>query len=139
MPVFSKRSQERLATCRPELSLVFNEVVKHWDCTILSGRRDREEQDELYAQGRSQLKFPYSKHNTYPLSTAVDVAPWRSVAPHINWEDKCEFYAFARYVLIVAQQLGISLRWGGDWDSDWDYREESFFDGVHFELAGDDA
>lgn len=139
MPVFSKRSQEKLATCKPDLSLVFNEVVKWWDCTVLSGRRDKEEQDDLYERGMSQLKYPHSKHNAYPLSSAVDVAPWKATEPHIDWDDKCEFYAFSRFALIVAKQLGVRLRSGCDWDEDGDWKDESFFDGVHFELAGDDV
>lgn len=69
-----------------------------------------------------------SKHLALP-SRAVDVAPYP-----INWGDKKRFYHFAGYVQGLAAQLGISLRWGGDWDGDNDLNDQTFFDLVHFEL-----
>ena len=37
MPKFSARSTERLETCDERLVTIFNEVVKHFECTILEG------------------------------------------------------------------------------------------------------
>ena len=70
----------------------------------------------------------YSKHNQEP-SLAVDVAPWP-----IDWNDSHRFYHFAGFVLGIAAALNIRLRWGGDWDSDFDLRDQTFFDLPHFEL-----
>lgn len=135
MPVFGKRSQERLAACHPDLQTVFNEVVKSFDCSIVCGHRGEAEQNQAYEQGKSKLQFPESKHNTTP-SLAADAAPYP-----INWNDRERFYLFAGYVLGVAERLyqdgAIThrLRWGGDWDRDTDVKDQRFNDLPHFELV----
>ena len=45
MPKFGSKSRERLATCDERLQKVFNEVIKHVDCSILEGHRIAERQD----------------------------------------------------------------------------------------------
>ncbi len=128
MPKFSERSMSKLETCDPALQKVFLEVVKTFDCTVFTGRRGKEQQDELFRQGKSQVKFPFSMHNTYP-SKAADVAPYP-----IDWKDRERAYYFAGYVLGIAQSMGIKLRFGGDWDGDWEVKDNSFDDLWHFEL-----
>jgi len=125
---FSQRSKERLFTCHPDIIRVMKEVIKGVDCTILEGHRHKEKQDDVYQQGLSQVMWPNSKHNQEP-SLAVDVAPYP-----IDWNDTNRFYYFGGYVLGVADQLGINLRWGGDWDQDNDLSDQHFMDLVHFEL-----
>lgn len=128
MPRYSKRSKSKLAECDPELQRLFREVIKHIDCTILTGHRGMEAQNDAYRKGFSKLKFPQSKHNKFP-SRAVDVAPYP-----IDWKDKEAFYHFAGIVRGIASQMGIELRWGGDWDSDNDLHDQTFMDLPHFEL-----
>jgi hypothetical protein len=128
MPKFGKTSKKRLATCDQRLQDVFNEVVKTYDCSILCGTRSKEDQDKAYYDGRSKLKYPQSKHNTNP-SIAVDVAPYP-----INWNDLGGFYMFAGYVIRVAEEMGITLRYGGDWDGDKKTVDQTFNDLPHFEL-----
>ena len=128
MPKFGKRSKAKLETCHPDLQRLFNEVIKHFDCSILQGERGEEEQNEYYRTGKSKLKFPQSKHNSSP-SLAVDVAPYP-----IDWNDKHRFYYFAGFVKGIAASMGITLRWGGDWDGDNDLNDQTFFDLPHFEL-----
>jgi peptidoglycan L-alanyl-D-glutamate endopeptidase CwlK len=36
-------------------------------------------------------------------------------------------------VLGIAQSMGINLRWGGDWDKDWEVQDNKFDDFPHFE------
>ena len=43
---------------------------------------------------------------------------------------------FAGFVLGVANQMGIKLRWGGDWDQDFEVQDNKFDDFPHFELKG---
>ncbi len=128
MPSFSKRSQDRLNTCDPRLVEVLEEVIKHWDCTILQGERTKEEQDEFFRTGRSKVQWPNSKHNSSP-SKAVDVAPYP-----IDWNDTRRFDYFAGFVKGIAVSKGITLRWGGDWDSDNDQGDQTFNDLPHFEI-----
>ena len=126
MPSFSSRSQEKLDTCHPDLIRLFKEVVKHYDCTILEGRRSFKRQEKLFAEGKS--KTMNSKHLSNP-SIAVDVAPYP-----IDWDDKQRFYHFGGYVLGVANELGIKIRWGGDWNGNLNLKDQNFFDLPHFEL-----
>lgn len=132
MPHFSQRSLNRLATCHPDLQAVFHAVITHFDCSILEGHRSRDSQEAAFARGQSKLRWPRSKHNTSP-SLAVDAAPWP-----IDWEDRERFHLFGGTVLGIARQKGIALRWGGDWDGDFQVRDNRFDDLVHFELKGAD-
>ena len=130
MPHFSQISKDNLATCHQQLQTLFNEVIKHYDCTIITGYRSNEEQDALYNDGKSQCKGGQSKHNHSP-SLAVDVTPYP-----IDWDDTKRFYHFVGFVKGIASQLGIKLRTGADWDDDNDLNDQSFFDLNHFELKG---
>lgn len=87
----------------------------------------------MFHEGRSKLQFPHSKHNKNP-SLAADVVPWFPERPHIRWDDREAFYFFGGFVLGAAAKMGISVRWGGDWDRDEDLHDQSFFDLPHFEL-----
>lgn len=131
MPKFSKRSKERLDSCHPDLIRLFEKVVEKYDCSVLEGYRSNTRQEELFEQGMSKLRAGQSKHNNVP-SLAVDVAPYP-----IDWNDKIRFYHFVGYVKGVADQLGIKIRCGADWDSDNDLHDQTFFDLPHFELIGE--
>jgi peptidoglycan L-alanyl-D-glutamate endopeptidase CwlK len=129
MPNFSDKSLAKLATSDPRLQRVFHEVVRNFDCTILEGHRNRERQNQMVAEGKSQVRWPDGKHNTVP-SMAVDVTPYPIV-----WDDRERQTLFAGYVLATAKAMGVNLRWGGDWDRDTEVRDNSFDDLVHFELV----
>lgn len=120
MPSFGKISLDRLTTCDPRLQELFLEVVKHRDCSVLEGYRPQDAQDKAFAEGKSKTPWPNSKHNKAP-SLAVDVMPYP-----IDWSDKNRLIEFAGFVLGVASQKGIRVRWGGHF--------KSFFDGPHWEL-----
>ena len=60
---------------------------------------------------------------------AVDVCPYP-----IDWNNKERFYHFAGYVKGIADSMGIKIRWGGDWDGDTVFDDQSFHDLPHFEL-----
>ncbi len=129
MPEFSPASASNLMSCDSRLVRLFCEVVKHFDCTVISGHRARAEQNEYYRTGRSQLQYPDSKHNSYP-SLAVDVAPYP-----INWADLDRFYFFGGFVMGVAAKIGVHVRFGGDWSMDTQVNDQTFNDLVHFELV----
>ena len=133
MPRFSPRSLERLNTCDPRLIELLTSVVVDFDCTILGGHRGESEQNRLYDEAKSKVRWPDSKHNASP-SLAVDVAPYP-----IDWQDRERFIYFGGYVKGVAATLDIPIRWGGDWDGDNDLRDQTFMDLVHFELTPNEA
>lgn len=135
MPRYSQKSKYELSTCHELLQRLFNEVIKHFDCTVLEGRRGKSRQNQMYDQGASQVKWPDSSHNRTP-SDAVDVAPYYAERPHIRDDQKSlkRWYYFAGVVRGIASQLNIPVRWGGDWDGDTYVTDQKFHDLAHWEL-----
>ena len=129
MPKFGTRSLMNISGVHKELKRLFEEVVKTYDCSVLCGHRSKADQDQAYADGKSKVQYPNSKHNSKP-SRAVDVAPYP-----IDWNDMKRWYHFGGYVKAVAESMGIDIIWGGDWDGDFDLKDQNFNDLPHFELA----
>jgi len=117
---FSKRSALALGSCHPALQAILYDAIEMIDFTVICGYRDEAKQNEAYETGRSQLKYPHSKHNQYP-SLAVDIIPYP-----VDWDDIERFHALALVVKGCAKRLGIEIVWGGDWLTFKDY--------PHFEL-----
>lgn len=134
MPEFSPASRRKLNSCHPDLQRLFNRVIQYRDCTIICGYRTEEEQNEAYRTGNSQLKFPESMHNLDP-SAAVDVMPYFDTTPHIRWDDIESTYNFIGFVQGIAEELGIEIRSGSDWDMDDNFHDQSFMDLPHYELV----
>lgn len=132
MPEFSLKSNDKLNTCHSLLQELFREVIKDDDCTIIEGHRGKARQNQLYQAGDSKVQWPDGKHNAMP-SEAVDAGPYFP-GKGIPWNESAQFYFFAGKVIAKARELGIKLRWGGDWDRDNDVKDQRFNDLVHFEL-----
>ena len=128
MPRFGKRSLGALDTCDERLVKIFNEVIKTVDCSVLEGHRGESRQDRFYKEGKSKVKYPNGRHNKLP-SVACDVVPYP-----IDWNDRERFHLFAGFVLGIAKSMGIKLRWGGDWNMNWEVDDNKFDDFPHFEL-----
>jgi peptidoglycan L-alanyl-D-glutamate endopeptidase CwlK len=134
MPKFGKTSMKRLQTCHPDIARVLEQAIKNGpDFSILCGHRTQAEQDKVVADGMSKVAWPNSKHNSTP-SMAVDIVPYP-----VDWNDTNRFRVLAGYVLGIADAMGISLRWGGDWSRDFSEKDERFRDMPHFELVENDA
>jgi peptidoglycan L-alanyl-D-glutamate endopeptidase CwlK len=135
MPKFSQESFSRLSTCHPDLQTLFYEVNKTFECTILEGYRNQDDQEKAFDAGKTKLHWPNGKHNSQP-SMAVDVAPYP-----LDWYNDKRFYWFAGYVMGIAQKLKDegkmthAVRYGGDWDRDKDITHNKFNDLVHYELV----
>ena len=138
-PVLDRQSADRLLTCDPKLQELVYRVLQGYPLKVLEGHRDKDRQNRLFKEKKTQVKWPESKHNRDP-SYAVDMAP----AP-VDFGDKkwgknkaktlARFYHFAGYVKRVADEMGIKVRWGGDWDGDGEFTDQKFDDLVHWELA----
>tara|TARA_R110000751_G_scaffold250548_1_gene350078 strand:- start:109 stop:489 length:381 start_codon:yes stop_codon:yes gene_type:complete len=126
MPRFGKKSKQRLKGVNSKLVNVLNELVKIMDVTIIEGLRTEARQNELLAQGKSKTK--YSKHLE---GKAVDLAPYP-----IDWKDRERFHYMGGMVRGIGQQMGVTIRWGGDWDSDGEIKDNGFDDLVHVEIRG---
>jgi len=129
MPRFGKRSNVNLASCDERLQKIFNKVIQHVDCSVLEGHRGEERQNKLQEEGKSKVRYPDGRHNASP-SNAVDVAPYP-----IDWDDRERFHLFAGFVLGVANGMGYTLRWGGDWNMNFEVDDNKFDDFPHFEIV----
>lgn len=136
MPKFSQSSFSKLSTCHRDLQVLFFEVIKNFDCTILEGYRNESDQEKAFVKGNTKLQWPNGKHNANP-SMAVDVTPYP-----VNFNHEKLSIWFGGYVLGIAQKLkdegkmSHSVRWGGSWDGigrldRWDQLNDS----DHFELV----
>jgi len=94
------------------------------DVTIIEGLRTEERQKELLAKGATKVK--YSKHMA---GKAVDLSPYP-----IDWDDRERFHYMGGMVRGIGQSMGVKIRWGGDWDSDGEIKDNNFDDLVHVEL-----
>ena len=81
----------------------------------------------MFDEGKTKLKYPKGRHSN--PSRAVDVVPYP-----IDWNDRERFHLFAGFVLGIAQSMGIKLRWGGDWNMNFEVDDNQFDDFPHFEL-----
>jgi len=152
MAQFGKTSLERLESCESDLQVVMKEVIKYFDCTIVSGHRPPEEQFELYKKGRKEVNGEWvivdkskvvtykdgtikkSKHNEFP-SKAVDVMPYP-----IDWKDNERITYLAGFIMATARifkDRGIidsHITWGNDWDNDTITKDERFSDRPHYQI-----
>lgn len=130
----SKSSKEKLSTCSEPLRDLVEAVARYYPLQVIEGHRNKERQDEAFEKGFSKLEYPNSKHNSFP-STAVDIMPL--INGKILWADKEQTYHFAGFVMGMAAALGIKIRWGGDFNSNLNFKDQSFIDNPHYELIKD--
>ena len=130
---FGKSSEDRLESVHPDLVKVCRRMLGYGilDATVVQGRRSQEDQDRAFREGKSKLKYPQSRHNSNP-SEAVDIAPF--INGKVSWNSQ-HCLVLAGLMLAAASELGIKVRWGGNWDCDGEpVTDQTFNDLVHFEL-----
>ena len=128
MAKFSEKSLQKLDTCSPLLREVAKEAIKVVDFSVLWGHRPKNVQDRLFEEGHSRLRWPHSRHNSWP-SHAFDLAPWP-----IDWEDRERFFFLGGVIVGIGEEKGVPLRWGGAWSGS--FNEEGELDDLgHFELG----
>lgn len=134
---FSSKSKERLLTCHRDIQRICAVACSIKDFSVLEGTRTLEQQQNYFNQGKSKLDGikKKSKHQSNP-SMAVDIAP-----TPIDWNNTKAFFALSEIMFSVAAELRAKgdissrLRWGGDWDGDKDYSDQTFNDFPHWELT----
>lgn len=155
MPSFSQQSNEKLEQCHPYLRKLMRSLIFYINFSVITGARNKEDQDEAFGKGTSKKKWPDGNHNALialpenereeykdklPFySNAIDIAPYP-----VNWEEKekIRFYYLAGFIMKGFRDLqmkgdipfAVKLRWGGDWDGDFDLTDQTFYDLGHFEL-----
>ena len=132
---FGENSKKKLKICSPAIQkLCFRAIIYvEIDFGIVCGHRDKVMQDSLFRSGHSKVQYPNSKHNTNP-SNAVDIAVYDHELKKFIWEPLSYYYYLYGVFMTIANQEGIKLRWGGNWDGDADFTDNPFLDCGHYEL-----
>ncbi len=141
MAVFSRNSKAKIVTLHPDLQEILNAAIKITNFSVLDGLRNEKDQTTATNNKRSNVKYPFSKHNRskrsdglydYEKSDAFDIAPYPIKWPDIQNQTTKEyvkrmgaFYRLAGTIIAIAFVKRIKIKWGGDF--------KSFFDGPHFE------
>jgi len=131
MPILSRASKDKISTCCGEIITLTHLAIDLIDFTVICGYRNNIIQDQLYSEGKSRAKAGQSKHNKWP-SDAIDVAPYP-----VDWKDIDRFIALGGVLRGIAKCYNFRLRWGGDWDGDWNFKNEvgKLRDYGHFEIV----
>ena len=163
---YGATSNQRLDTTHPDIQSLMRRVGPNYANTILEGERSVEQQEKNVAKGVSKTMDSKHLvgEDLREAADAVDAAPdplsWpqagkllariTSVAGQLTEDQQAEvmglvnayvkevgtFYYFGGFVLGTAQEMGLDIRWGGDWDGDRSISDQSFDDLVHFERRG---
>ena len=118
---FSPRSENNLKGVNSDLVKVARRALQlsEVDFGITEGLRTPERQKQLVAEKKSQ-----TMNSRHLAGYAVDVVAYPTSSG--SWEWKW-YEMIAKAFKLASQELGISIEWGGDW--------ETFKDGVHFQLT----
>jgi peptidoglycan L-alanyl-D-glutamate endopeptidase CwlK len=118
---FSERSIARFDGVHPKLVQVAVEALEMspYDFGISQGVRTKEQQEALYAQGRTKAGpivtwTLNSKHlkQSDGHGHAIDIAIY--IKGKLTW-DEHYYDAVAPYFKAAAKRIGVNLTWGGDW------------------------
>lgn len=120
MYVLGAKSRSNLLGVHPVLVQVVKRAIQitEVDFTVFEGLRNLERQKELVAKGFS--KTMNSRHLT---GHAVDLVA--NINGKLSWDEK-HYYFINKAMKQAARELGVNIRWGGEF--------KSFFDGPHFEI-----
>lgn len=115
-----KRSLSNLEGVHPDLVKVVKRAIELTECdfTVTEGLRSKERQAQLLKEKKTTTSN--SRHLT---GHAVDLAAW--VDGTVSWDWK-HYYKIAEAVKQAAQELEVSIEWGGAW--------KSFPDAPHWQL-----
>lgn len=137
---FSPKSLEKLKGVHPNLVMVVNLALKkcHTDFTIFEGVRTLERQKQLFSHRVTTTLN--SKHipQSDGLGYAVDLYPYpinMDKVNHNNPQEIARFGLIAQAMIDASNELGIKIKWGGDWDMDGQTLDHIFFDAPHYELV----
>lgn len=130
----SERSLKRLEGVEEDLAKVVRLAIMRtpvdFGVAWLGGMRTPEEQNQLYKDGYSKCDG-YEKLSKHQFGEAVDLQVFVGGSAVQNERMQC---IVAGVMFACATELGVTLRWGLDWDQDGDIRDNVFNDIYHFEL-----
>lgn len=122
----SAKSQTLIMQVHPDLQKLMFEAIKHSpiEFIITEGLRTSKRQQELLA-----AKKTMTLNSRHIGGFACDIA----VIDHGKMvSNPAPYIVIAKHIKAVAKELGISIRWGGDFK---DAKGRPWFDGCHIELS----
>lgn len=123
------RDNKHLRNLNPDLARVMRKAAAIWPYKnqiffVTCSLRTLEEQRKLVAAGASKtLRSRHLPGKKTSLAHAVDIAIKLDGAVRWDWP---LFVQAAKVIKAAAKAEGVTIEWGGDW--------ESFRDGPHFQL-----
>lgn len=139
MFTFGKSSEQRLDGVHPDLVRVVRRALGYqvMDFSVMEGLRSFERQKQLVAEGASKTMDSKHLRQMDGSGHAVDLYPFPIDMAKVNKGSPVEIVRFgllAGLMMCAAQEEGVKIRWGADWDNDGQTLDHSFFDAPHFEL-----
>ena len=137
----SQKSLERLNGVHPSLVFLVQSAMETqiMDFSVNEGVRTLDRQKDLVSKGFS--KTMKSKHlvQSGGYGHAVDLYPYPIDMEAVNRNNAVEIVRFgvlAGIIKSIAWTHGIEIEWGGDFDSDGQTLDSTFFDAPHIQLKG---
>lgn len=139
---FGDRSQANLATAHADVRAACFKGLSWgiYDFAVIWGFRGQRDQDQAFMTGVSTKQWPNSKHNVMvndkPMSDAIDFVPWCRLPNGkmgIPWKDTHAFAVVGGIILAAGAEIGVELRYGGDWDMDGTTTDQLLMDWGHVE------
>ena len=130
---FGRNSRKHLCTADARLQRIAHRVLRIKDHSIIQGHRGKRSQDAAFNADppRTYLPWPKGKHNKKP-SLAIDVQTY----PRPDGEEAIreeQIYLLGIYKG-VAQEQGILVRTGADFDRDGQVSDSTWYDLFHVEI-----
>jgi len=134
MNAWGKQSKKHRQSIDHRLNAVSDRVLKLRDHSIIEGHRPEKEQNAAFnaTPQRSKIKWPDGKHNSIP-SKALDMQPHPMPEDDDTLREDLSYIA-GLYVGI-GSEMGLTLRWGGDFDMDGETADNRWDDLFHLEIV----
>ncbi len=139
----------RLHLVEPDLKRVLLKSHTIYPFIVAEALRELERQKKLVAEGFSETLN--SKHLIQPdgFVHAVDLIPkhfygWGDIKKNKIYspkeisdisKERGSFYYLAGVIQSVARDMGVEIRWGGDWNGNLNFKDQTFDDLIHFEIV----
>jgi len=134
MRTWGRASKKNRSSIDHRLNAVSDRVLVLRNHSIIKGHRGEAEQNAAFnaTPQRSKLKWPDGKHNAIP-SKALDMQPY----PMPDDEDTLreDLSYLAGLYIGIGSTMGLTLRWGGDFDQDGETADNRWDDLWHIEIV----
>jgi len=136
---FGDKSEERLNDkLDPAMVRVIRKAMSYqiMDFSVRETLRTAERQKILFDDGKTTTMNSKHLMQSDGYSHAVDLYPSPIDMEAVNKGSAKEISRFgvlAGLMKRAAQEEGVTIKWGGDWDSDGQTLDHTFFDAPHFE------